>query len=199
MTVRSLLFIPGDSAKKLAKAETFAADALILDLEDSVAPDAKRQARERVAGYLKERPRAARTSKLWVRINPLGSSQALEDLAAVATAAPDGIMLPKAVGPAEVVRLSHYLDALEQAGHVEPGSIQILPIATEVPIAPFRLGEYSAAGISRLWGLTWGAEDLAAAIGASTNLDPGGGWSFTFQMARSLTLLAAHAAGVQAI
>ena len=199
MTLRSLLFIPGDSEKKLAKAETFAADALILDLEDSVAPDAKREARERVVAYLKDRPAGARTSKLWVRINPLDSPQALEDLAAVAPAAPDGIMLPKAAGPADVARLSHYLDALERVGHVQSGSIQILPIVTEVPIAPFRLGEYAVADMPRLWGLTWGAEDLSAAIGASTNLDPAGGWAFTYQMVRSLTLLAAHAAGVQPI
>ncbi|WP_293678452.1 CoA ester lyase [uncultured Phenylobacterium sp.] len=199
MTVRSLLFIPGDSEKKLAKAESFAADALILDLEDSVAPAAKPDARERVAAYLKDRPVGRRTAKLWVRINPLESPQALADLAAVAVAAPDGIMLPKAAGPADVARLGHFLDALEQVGDIPPGSIRILPIVTEVPTAPFRLGDYAEAGLPRLWGLTWGAEDLAAAIGASTNLDPAGGWAFTYQMVRSLTLLAAHAAGVQAI
>ncbi|MFO1466798.1 MAG: aldolase/citrate lyase family protein [Steroidobacteraceae bacterium] len=145
------------------------------------------------------RPRAGRASQLWVRINPLDSGLALADLAAVVAADPDGVMLPKADGPEDVRRLSHYLDALEAQHGLEPGSIRIVPVATETAIAPFRLGEYASAGLSRLMGLTWGAEDLAAALGASTNLAADGQWAQTYQLARSLTLLAARAAGVQAI
>ena len=199
MTLRSMLFVPGDSPKKLAKGDAAGADALILDLEDSVAPARKAEARDLVPAYMTERPRGARTSRLWVRINPLDTEYALADLAAVVRAGPDGIMLPKAHGPAEVLRLSHYLDALEAQAGLEAGSVGILPVATETAKAPFRLGDYADAGLARLRGLTWGAEDLSAAIGASTNLDANGQWTLTYRLARSLTLLAAHAAGVQAI
>jgi citrate lyase subunit beta/citryl-CoA lyase len=199
MTLRSMLFVPGDSPKKLGKGDASGADALILDLEDSVAPDQKVRARELVPAYMAERPRGSRSSQLWVRINPLDTEYALADLAAVVAAAPDGIMIPKADGPAEVQRLSYYLDALETQAGVEAGSIGILPVATETAKAPFRLGDYADAGLARLRGLTWGAEDLSAAVGASTNLEAGGGWTLTYRMARSLTLLAAHAARVQAI
>jgi len=199
MTLRSMLFVPGDSPKKLAKGDAAGADALILDLEDSVAPARKAEARDLVPAYMTERPRGARTSRLWVRINPLDTEYVLADLAAVVRAGPDGIMLPKAHGPAEVLRLSHYLDALEAQAGLEAGSVGILPVATETAKAPFRLGDYADAGLARLRGLTWGAEDLSAAIGASTNLDANGQWTLTYRLARSLTLLAAHAAGVQAI
>jgi citrate lyase subunit beta/citryl-CoA lyase len=197
--LRSLLFIPGDSEKKLGKADAAGADALILDLEDSVSPANKPLARGLVPEFLNARQRANRTSELWVRINPLDTDLALTDLAAVVAAAPDGLMLPKANGPADVLRLSHYLDALEAQAGVAAGSIKILPVATETAIAPFRLGDYAGAGLQRLLGLTWGAEDLSAAIGASTNLDETGAWGFTYRMVRSLTLLAARAAGVQAV
>jgi len=196
--LRSLLFIPGDSEKKLGKADGAGADALILDLEDSVAPANKPLARELVADFLRARP-GPRKSQLWVRINPLDTGLALADLAAIATAAPDGLMLPKANGPADVLRLSYYLDALEAQGGVPAGAIKILPVATETAVAPFTLGDYAKAGLTRLVGLTWGAEDLSAAVGASTNTDATGQWAFTYKLARSLTLLAAHAAGVQAI
>jgi citrate lyase subunit beta/citryl-CoA lyase len=199
MTLRSWLFVPGDSPKKLGKGDASGADALILDLEDSVAPDNKPTARRLVPAYMAERPKGTRACQLWVRINPLDTEYALADLAAIVCAAPDGVMLPKADGPSEVQRLSYYLDALEAQAGVAPGSVGILPVATETAKAPFRLGDYTDAGLSRLRGLTWGAEDLSAAIGASTNLDAGGQWTLTYRMARSLTLLAAHSAGVQAI
>jgi citrate lyase subunit beta/citryl-CoA lyase len=134
-----------------------------------------------------------------VRINPLTTDLALLDLAAVVRAAPDGLMLPKADGPEDVRRLSHYLDALEVQGAVQQQSIKILPVATETPISPFRLGDYAQAQLGRLLGLTWGAEDLSAAIGASTNVDESGKWALTYKMVRSLMLLAARAAGVQAV
>ena len=197
--LRSFLFIPGDSEKKLGKADGTGADALILDLEDAVAPSRKPVAREMVPAFLKARPRGKRLSALWVRINPLDSGHALTDLAAIVAGAPDGIMLPKVNGPEDVLKASHYLDAFEAAAGIEPGSISILPVATETAIAPFRLGDYAGKGLSRLYGLTWGAEDLSSAIGASTNLDPAGGWAMTYRMVRSLTLLGAHAAGVEAV
>jgi citrate lyase subunit beta/citryl-CoA lyase len=198
-TIRSFLFIPGDSEKKLGKADGAGADALILDLEDAVSPLNKSRARELVPAFLRERPREKRTCEIWVRINPLDTDFALLDLAAIVAAAPDGLMLPKANGPKDVLRLSHYLDALEVRGRVTPQSIRILPVATETPVSPFRLGEYAGAGLTRLMGLTWGAEDLSAAVGASTNLDASGQRAFTYQLVRSLTLLAARAAGVRAI
>ena len=199
MSVRSFLFIPGDSEKKLGKADEAGADALILDLEDAVAPANKTKARTLVAEFLKARPRDRRASQLWVRINPLETPLALADLAAVMSGAPCGLMLPKAGGPEDVLRLSHYLDALESTAELAVGSTLILPVATETAAAPFRLGDYAGAGLARLAGLTWGAEDLAAAVGASTNLAADGQWALTYRLVRSLTLLAAHAAGVQAI
>lgn len=197
--VRSYLFIPGDSEKKLSKIEACAADAVVLDLEDAVAPAKKDEARRMVAELIRNRPLGARTRQLWVRINPLSSGLELDDLIAVAATMPDGIMLPKANGPEDVERLSHYLDVLEAQARGSRGSIQILPVATETAIAPFALGRYARYNLRRLAGLTWGAEDLSAAIGASTNLAPDGGWAFTYRMVRAQTLLAAHAAGVPAI
>jgi citrate lyase subunit beta/citryl-CoA lyase len=199
MNLRSLLFIPGDSDKKLAKGDGSGADALILDLEDSVAPANKPLARQRVTTYLFERPRAARPCQLYVRINPFDTGLALDDLAAIISADPDGIMLPKPDGPVDLVRLSYYLDALEAQAGLAAGSVAILPVASETAASAFRLGDYGSAGLTRLAGITWGAEDLSAALGASTNLDATGEWAFTYKLVRSLTLLAAHAAGVQAI
>lgn len=200
MNLRSFLFVPGDSEKKLAKADAAGADALVLDLEDSVAPSGKAAAREMVAAFLRERPRGVRGAELWVRVNPLTSGEALADLAAIMPAMPDGIMLPKAESPDDVARLSRLLDEHEAAFGGAAKAAKILPVATETPAAPFRLGEYAAVKLDRLAGLTWGAEDLSAALGASTNLDPAtGGWAFTYRFVRSLTLLAAHAAGVPAI
>ena len=156
-------------------------------------------ARDLISAFLRERPKVKRVSQIWVRINPLDTDLALTDLVAVVAAAPDGLMLPKANGPSDVLKLSHYLDALESQAGIEAGSIKILPVATETAISPFHLGDYAGAGLGRLLGLTWGAEDLAAAIGASTNLDGDGRWALTYRMVRSLTLLAARAAGVQPI
>ncbi|QBM77479.1 CoA ester lyase [Sphingomonas sp. AAP5] len=197
--LRSWLFIPGDSEKKLGKVDACGADAVILDLEDSVAAANKPAGRALVAAFVGERPRGARPGQLWVRINPFDSGLALDDLVAVVGAAPDGIMLPKCDGPDDIRRLSHYLDALEAQAGVAPGSIKIVPVATETAAAPFTLGAYAGAGLDRLLGLTWGAEDLSAALGASSNLDPAGGWALTYRLVRSLTLLGAKAAGVQAI
>jgi citrate lyase subunit beta / citryl-CoA lyase len=197
--LRSMLFIPADSEKKLGKVDDCGADAVILDLEDSVTPENKPLARQLAPAFMKQRPRGQRKIQLWVRVNPFDTGLTLADLAAVVPAAPDGIMQPKTNGPEDVQRLSYYLDALETAHGIEAGSIKILPVATETAVAPFHLGEFASAGLDRLLGITWGAEDLAAAIGASTNRDASGEWAFTFKMARSLALLSAHASGVQAI
>jgi citrate lyase subunit beta/citryl-CoA lyase len=197
--IRSFLFVPGDSERKLARGAGSGADALILDLEDSVAPAHKAEARALVADYLRDHAGAGRRPRLWVRINPLDGPDALADLAAIVPAAPDGIVLPKPEGPDDVRRCSHYLDALEAAAGLPVGGIPVLPIATETPAAAFRLGDYAGAGLARLHGLSWGAEDLSAALGASTNRAADGGWSDAYRLARSLCLLGAHAAGVAAI
>ncbi len=197
--LRSFLFIPGDSERMLGHGDASGADALILDLEDAVVSGRKPVARDLVAAFLRERPRVDRNSQLWVRINALDTDDALPDLGAIVPTAPNGIMLPKAHGPEDVRRLSHYLDALEASAGVAAGSIRILPVATETAAAPFRLGDYATAKLDRLFGLTWGAEDLSSAIGASTNVDVTGGWALTYRLVRSLTLLGAHAAGVEAI
>ena len=189
---RSYLFVPADSERKLKKSADIGADALILDLEDSVAPDARPAARELCREFLAERRKA------WVRINPLGSDDALADLEAVVPAAPTGIVLPKAEGAADIGRLAELLDGLEQEHNIEAGSIGILPICTETPKAIFALGEY--AGVTkRLAAMTWGAEDLSAAIGAATNRGEDGDWLSPYAVVRSLCLFAAHAAEVPAI
>lgn len=195
---RSWLFIPADSDKKLGKADATGADALIFDLEDSVSPPDKPAARRNARAVLDARPPGTRRAQLWVRVNALDDG-ALVDLAAVVGGAPDGIVLPKTAGPADVQRLGHCLDALEAREGMAPGCTRILPVATETAAAPFGLGGFAHVSLPRLAGLTWGAEDLSAALGASTNLDDSGGWALTFRLARSLTLLAAKAAGVQAI
>lgn len=194
---RSMLFVPGDSEKKIAKSEGVAADAIILDLEDSVAPPNKLRAREIVRDYLAAR-RDDRTSKLFVRINPLSLPEALDDLAAVMPAAPDGIFQPKTASPDDCVQLDHYLSALEVQNGLQRGATQIVPVATEVPQAMFSLGGFGRVG-PRLVGITWGAEDLSAAIGAIGNKDDDGGWSQPFALARSLCLFAASSAGVAAL
>jgi citrate lyase subunit beta/citryl-CoA lyase len=196
--LRSLLFIPGDSEKKLSKVDGCGADAVILDLEDAVAPANKALARQMVAEFLCARPREERTVQLWVRVNPFDTGMTEDDVAAVLAGAPDGIMQPKIDGPDCVAKLSGLLDRYETQHGIADGSTRILPVSTETPIAPFRLGDFATAGLSRLAGLTWGAEDLSAALGASTNLGPDGKWAFTYQLVRSLTLMAAHAAGVPA-
>jgi citrate lyase subunit beta/citryl-CoA lyase len=196
MSLRSFLFAPGDSEKKIARALASGADAVILDLEDSVGAANKAEARGLVAETLAGAERAG--LKLWVRINPLQGRLALPDLAVVVAEGPDGIVLPKCEGPEDLRRLSHYLDALETQAGLEPGRIRILPLVTETPKAVFTTGDYGGV-TGRLAGLTWGAEDLSAELGATANRDETGGFTFTCRMARSLCLAGAHAAGVGAV
>jgi citrate lyase subunit beta/citryl-CoA lyase len=195
--LRSLLFVPGDSEKKLAKSNSTAADALILDLEDSVAPERTALARSMVAEFLQAHPNRTQ-QQLWVRINPLQTPEALADLVAVMPARPDGIMLPKPLNGLHAQQLDHYLSALETREGLALGSTRIIPVATEVPGALFDLQSYAGAS-PRLQGLTWGAEDLATAVGASSNRDASGEFTFTYKLARSLCLLASAHAQIQAI
>ena len=193
LTARSLLFAPGDSPRKLEKAGAGAADLILIDLEDAVAEAAKPATRLAVAEHLRT---AARTKPLWVRINPADGLHALADLAAVVPARPDGIMLPKATRP-DVDRLHEWLRVLEVAAGLDEGSIPVLPIAGETAASPFELGKF--AGAPRVVGLTWGAEDASAALGASANRDERGVWEHPYQLIRSLTLAGAAHAGVAAI
>ena len=195
--LRSLLFVPGDSEKKLAKSTSTAADALILDLEDSVAPERTATARVMVAEFLQTH-RQRNHQQLWVRINPLQTPLALHDLVAVMAGKPDGIMLPKPLNALHAQQLDHYLSALETREGLTLGSTRIIPVATEVPGALFDLQSY-AGSTPRLQGLTWGAEDLATALGASSNRDASGEFTFTYKLARSLCLLASAHAQIQAI
>jgi citrate lyase subunit beta/citryl-CoA lyase len=195
--MRSFLFVPGDSERKLAKGEASGADALVLDLEDSVPADRIEIARAMVCDYLRGHRDRSRT-RLWVRINPLSTDKALPDLAAIVAGAPDGILLPKLNSPADLARLDDYLTVLEVREGIERGSVRILLVATETAPAVFNLGGF--AGVTpRLWGMTWGAEDLSAALGASTNRDDAGELEFTYRLARSLCLLGAVAAEVEPI
>jgi citrate lyase subunit beta/citryl-CoA lyase len=195
--MRSWLFVPGDSEKKLAKSEGIPADVLILDLEDSVAPQNKAAARAMVVEYLSGRS-AESHQQVWVRINPLDRTEAGADLSAVIPAGPDGIVLPKPRSPEDVEILGRRIGNYEAEHELPIGCTRILPVATETPQSLFSLGEYRQCG-KRLAGMTWGAEDLSAAVGATANRDQHGNWTPPYQWVRSLCLFAAHAAGVVAI
>jgi citrate lyase subunit beta/citryl-CoA lyase len=194
---RSYLFVPGDSERKQAKAQGSGAHALMLDLEDSVAEQNLGAARATVRTFL-DAQRDRTRQQVWVRINPLDSGKALDDLAAIVGGAPDGVLLPKCDGGPGVTRLDHYLTALECREGVAAGSIRIMVVATETPAAMFELGSYRNAS-PRLLALTWGAEDLATAVGATSNRDDDGAHALTYRLARSLCLLGAKAAGVHAL
>jgi citrate lyase subunit beta/citryl-CoA lyase len=190
--LRSWLFVPGDSERKLARAPDSGADALILDLEDSVAEARRPAARALVAGFLRAAPPAT-AARAWVRINALTTPAAREDLAAVLPGRPAGIVLPKAAGPDEVQALAALLDAQDPAGH-----LGILPIVTETPAAVLRLGEYREP-LPRVRAVTWGVEDLGTAVGAGASRDADGRWLPVFRHAEALVLLVAAALGVPAI
>lgn len=192
---RSWLFAPGDSQKKMEKAAAGSADIVILDLEDAVAPGEKPKARAMVKALLQAPPRDR--ARLWVRINPVQGPHALADLAAVMPAQPGGVMLPKSRGRADVEQLHHYLSALEISTGIEPGSTQVIALVTETAEGMFTTGSY--AGAPRLVAMTWGAEDLADAVGASENRAADGAYGFTYELARSLCLLGAASARVDAI
>ena len=197
MKLRSMLFVPADSERKLAKSVGSAADVLILDLEDSVAESRKSVARTMAAELIAAHA-ASIGPKLFVRINPLDTPLAMGDLAAVVVPGLAGILQPKTRSAACIVQLGHGLDALEARAGLAPGSVKIVPVATETPQAVLNMQSFCAPR-PRLAGVTWGAEDLSAAIGAVANKDEDGSWSPLYQLANSLCLAAAAAADVPAI
>jgi citrate lyase subunit beta/citryl-CoA lyase len=192
--VRSFLFVPADSQRKLARSQQSGADALILDLEDSVVPANRPAARAQARAFLAEASNAG--FRRYVRINPLESGAALDDLAAVLPGKPHGILLPKCL-PEDVRTLDNYLTAFEAAFGLTPGAVRIIAIATETPAAMFALGRYARVS-PRLEGVTWGAEDLAACLGGS-NRKFDGSYDDAYRLARALCLLAAADAGVMPI
>jgi citrate lyase subunit beta/citryl-CoA lyase len=196
--MRSLLFVPADSAKKFDKAMTSGADALIIDLEDSVAPDGKVKARQSAAVFLEEAAASAARPYLIVRVNSLQTGLADADLDAVAAAKPDAIMLPKAEGGASIIHADAKLAVREAISGLPDGHIKIIPIATETAAALFRAGSYAGSS-ARLAALTWGAEDLSAELGAETNRGANGGFLDPYRLARALCLAGAAAAGVPAL
>jgi citrate lyase subunit beta / citryl-CoA lyase len=200
MKFRSWLFVPADSERKLAKGLTSPADVLILDLEDAVAASRKVGARSSAAEFIgaSAAQLAARQARIFVRINPLDTELAMGDLATVLVPGLAGIMLPKTNSAADVQRLGHCLDALEARAGIAAGSVLILPVATETAQAMLNMQSFNAP-IARLAAVTWGAEDLSAAIGAVANRDEDGRYSPLYELAGSLCLCAAAAAGVPAI
>lgn len=196
--MRSWLFAPGDSAKKMGKAAASAADIALFDLEDSVAPANKAAARAMVAEQIAASDKRAR---LWVRINPLSTPDCIADLAAIIPARPGGVFLPKAEGAADITQLHHYLTALETAHGIPQGRTAVAALVTETAAAMFRTGEYAGdyPGKARLAAMSWGAEDLSAALGASAQRGADGEYAHTYELARSLCLIGASAAGVAAI
>lgn len=190
----SMLFVPGIAPDRYRKAQAGAAGALILDLEDSVPAGSKDVARRNVVEMLAAQPQH---QQVWVRVNPAATGLLLQDLAAVVPGKPFGILLPKCAGRESLLPVCNYLDALETAAGLELGRTKILAIATETGASMFRLGEFAGSPV-RLWGLTWGGEDLAAEVGAIGNKE-NGRYTEPYRLARSLCLYAAAAAGVRAI
>ena len=199
MIIRSWLFVPGDSERKLEKGRKNEADALILDLEDAVSNDRQALARDMVHNFLSANPERA-IQQLWVRINPLDTELSLPDLAAVMAGAPDGIVLPKVYSASDVNTLSNYLAALEVREELTHGSTKIICVATETASSLLTFHTYLDDVTERLVGMTWGGEDLAAALGASDNRNPDtGGYDDPYLMAKSLCLATARAIDVQPI
>jgi citrate lyase subunit beta / citryl-CoA lyase len=194
--VRSLLFVPADSERKLAKAQSVGADALILDLEDSVTAARKPMGRGLAAEYLKS---ARERAGIWVRINDRGSGLADEDLAAVIPQRPAGIVLPKIEGPRDIELVAQRIGQLETAAGLAAGAVSLLALVTETPAAVLRMPQLLELSCARLVALSWGAEDLSAALRAGDPRTVAGGWRPTYEYARTQCLLAAHALAIEAI
>lgn len=192
--MRSWLFAPGDSAKKIAKAIASDADIALLDLEDSVVPENKAEARSMVAEAIANTPDKAR---VWVRVNPLSSGWTEDDLDAVLTSGPGGLFLPKAEGGQDVVTFDAMLTPREEAAGIASGSTKVAALVTETAAAMFTTGTYD--GAPRLAAMSWGAEDLSSELGASEQRGPDGEYTHTYELARSLCLLGAVKAGVAPI
>ncbi len=192
---RSFLFTPGSDERKLEKALASAADALLIDLEDSVALDAKAAARQMAARFLAACGGRADRPKLYVRVNDLGTGLTRDDLASVLPHGLDGVMQPKANSGADIAALAAMIGEI---GGSAAERVGILAIATETPLALLQMHSFVASH-PRLEGLTWGSEDLGTVLGVTTARDPSGAFTGPFALARNLCLVAAHAAGVQAI
>jgi citrate lyase subunit beta/citryl-CoA lyase len=195
--MRSLLFVPGDSEKKLERGFSSGADVVIVDLEDSVSPDNKAHARGVAADFIASKRNDTRAS-IYVRVNDLSTGLTDDDLRAIVPIAPDGIMLPKSNSGADVQHLSTKLRVHEAENGLPDGAIRIIPIITETPAGVLATGSYAGAS-ARLAGLTWGAEDLSAAIGARVARDSDGRYTDVFRLARAMTVLGAAAADVAAV
>lgn len=198
MAQRSLLFVPADSDRKLHKALASAADVLILDLEDAVAEPRKPVARQMAAEFIAAHAATLR-ARLYVRINPLDTPHAMADLASVVVPGLAGVMLPKVHGAACVRRAGHGLDALEARAGLAAGSVALLPVATETAPALLQAAGWGTEPLPRLAGITWGAEDLSAAVGAMANRDEDGAYAPLYQWAGALCLAMAAACGVPAL
>lgn len=192
---RSLLFVPGHDERKLAKALGSGADVLLIDLEDSVAPEAKAAARGIAAAFIAAHLGDADRPQLYVRVNDLETGLTRDDLAAIMPSRPDGIMLPKANSGADVSTLAGLMD---ETGAEAAARARIIAIATETPLALLQMHSFVGAE-PRLRGMTWGSEDLGTAIGAATAREPSGDFTGPFALARNLCLITAHAARVQPI
>ena len=196
--MRSLLFIPADSEKKIGKSLSFGADCLILDLEDSVAPSNKAAARPLAAAYIAETRTKPQRPKLYVRINALDTEEWERDIAGVLASGPDGILLPKARSAEDVAHLAMALDHAEAKAGIANGRTRIVVLTTEVPVGLLTMSSYLDSS-ARLDGLTWGAEDLSAQMGSAATREPDGRWTSPYQLARDLCLFTAVAAGRQPI
>lgn len=196
--MRSLLFVPADSERKLTKALASGADALILDLEDSVAPANRPAARTLTAAFIAEARKAERRPLLYVRINPLDGDDWEADLAAVMPASPDGVVMPKPNSGDDVDRLAIALSHAESGDGGTPNGTRILPIVTETPLSVLNLRSY--VGVSaRMIGMSWGAEDLGAVVGSLANRDAHGQFTSPYRLVRDLCLITAAAAAVEPI
>lgn len=196
MKNRSWLFVPGDSDRKLAKVAACGADAVVVDLEDAVAPSGKVAARNMAREWLeahRQQVLAGGGYQRWVRINPLGGHLWRDDLYLVMQGRPDGIMVPKASGVEQLRTLAAELYEVEQHCGVQPGSTRIMPQVGETAIGALTIADYATQDMPRLGGISWGSEDLASAIGASRKRDGSGQWTDVFRLVRAQVLLAAHA------
>jgi citrate lyase subunit beta / citryl-CoA lyase len=196
--MRSLLFVPANGGPKLDKAVASGADAVIIDLEDSIAPERKDTARAAALAFLKRASAASERPRLLVRINGLDTGMTDVDLDAIVAGTPDAVVLPKAEGAASVVHLDAKLTAREAIAGVSEGHIKILAQAVETAAGLFSAGTFRGAS-ARLIGLTWGPEDLSAELGAAANRNADGALTEPYRLARSLCLYAAAAANLPAI
>lgn len=194
--MRSMLFVPADSERKMAKALGTPADALIFDLEDAVLPSRKAEGRQTLVSFLAGRDPSPR---YWIRINGPETPELLQDLAAVTRLAPAGIVLPKLRGPEDLLRVDHYLAMAEALHGLAAESVRIVAVCTETPECVLRMGELAQVRCPRLAGLMWGGEDLSSALGAASPRNPDGSWRSVYAHARAQCLLAAHALSVMAI